>query len=221
MPLSNYGVLKGTVVGHLRDADDDHYQILLRAGSTLHRVAVNVKSKAPKSPATLLFSSKTSLPAPFTRALLALPAGFRKLPSRAGGLALDYQRSGIVNTAAMKPVPPDVPGADNDLKDLVEAAVIRALKAPGALLHALGARWGPEKTRPDQYFRFSPGSGIHDIHLNQGNAAPYSRDNGTWQDGALVFAYPGDKWRAFFFAFQSQRLPTDANGQPLPGSRTF
>ena len=26
---SPYGVLKGTVTGHLRDADDDHYQILV------------------------------------------------------------------------------------------------------------------------------------------------------------------------------------------------
>lgn len=29
MPLPSYGLLKGTPVGHLRDADDDHYQILV------------------------------------------------------------------------------------------------------------------------------------------------------------------------------------------------
>ena len=39
MPLSTYGVLKGTVIGHLRNADDDHYQILVQAGKTLHRIA--------------------------------------------------------------------------------------------------------------------------------------------------------------------------------------
>ena len=31
MPLSTYGVLKGTVLGHLRNADDDHYQLLVNA----------------------------------------------------------------------------------------------------------------------------------------------------------------------------------------------
>jgi uncharacterized protein YukJ len=63
MPLKRYGVLKGTPVGHLRDADDDHYQILIRAGSTLHRIAVNVKSAAPNAPSTLLFLTTTAVPA--------------------------------------------------------------------------------------------------------------------------------------------------------------
>ena len=40
----NYGVLKGTVTGHLRDADDDHYQILVSAGGAMFRIAVNVHS---------------------------------------------------------------------------------------------------------------------------------------------------------------------------------
>jgi uncharacterized protein YukJ len=46
MPLKKYGVLKGTALGHLRDADDDHYQILIKAGATMYRIAVNVKSAA-------------------------------------------------------------------------------------------------------------------------------------------------------------------------------
>ena len=43
MPI-NYGVLKGTVTGHLRDADDDHYQILVSAANLMYRIAVNVHS---------------------------------------------------------------------------------------------------------------------------------------------------------------------------------
>ena len=216
MPLSQYGVFKGNIVGHLRDADDDHYQLLVKAGRQLWRVAVNVRSSAPKSPSTLLFQSVTTLPAAFTQAMAALPAGWRKLPSRAGGLAQDCVRGGIVKPARMVPVPPDVPGQDNDLKDLLEAAVIQALKQPGSQVLAFGQRWGPEPTRPDQYFRFLPGNGVHDIHMNQGNSGKYQRDNGTWQDGALVLAYPGDRWRAFYFAFQSQTFRTDAKGNPLP-----
>ena len=45
MPV-NYGVLKGTVTGHLRDADDDHYQILVSAAKTMYRIAVNVESSS-------------------------------------------------------------------------------------------------------------------------------------------------------------------------------
>lgn len=37
MSLKRYGVLKGTVIGHLRDADDDHYQILVSAAGEVHR----------------------------------------------------------------------------------------------------------------------------------------------------------------------------------------
>ena len=216
MPLATYGVLKGTVVGHLRNADDDHYQILVQAGKTLHRIASNVKSSAPKAPSTVLFASTTTPPKALTGGLAALEVGYRKLASKPGGLALDYLRSGIVKTASMKPVPPDVPGADNDLKDLLETAVIKAMKEEGSLIYAFGAKWGPEKGTPDKYFKFSPGNGIHDIHMNQGNAGKYKKDNGTYQDGALVMAYPGGKWRAFFFAFQSQVFKTDDKGNPLP-----
>lgn len=216
MPLATYGVLKGTVVGHLRNADDDHYQILVQAGKTLHRIASNVKSSAPKAPSTVLFASTTTLPKALTGGLTALEVGYRKLASKPGGLALDYLRSGIVKTASMKPVPPDAPGADNDLKDLLETAVVKAMKEEGSLIYAFGAKWGPEKGLPDKYFKFSPGNGIHDIHMNQGNAGKYRQDNGTYQDGALVLAYPGGKWRAFFFAFQSQVFKTDDHGNPLP-----
>lgn len=214
MSLSTYGVLKGSVIGHLRDADDDHYQILLRAASVMHRVAVNVKSSAPNAPSTVLFQSTATLPAAFTAALQALPAGYKKLPHKSGGLAIDYLRSGFVKPKLMRPVPPDAPGANNDLKDTLESAVLKAIAQPGAAIYAFGAKWGPEKSRPDQYFRFTPGNGIHDIHMNQGNSGKYASDNGTWQDGALVIEYPGNKWRAFFFAFQTQSFRTDAQGNP-------
>ena len=69
MPLSTYGILRGTVIGHLRDADDDHYQIQVKAGTTVYRIASNVKSSAPNAPSTLLFQSTTTLPDKFTKRL--------------------------------------------------------------------------------------------------------------------------------------------------------
>jgi uncharacterized protein YukJ len=218
MPLSTYGVLKGTVIGHLRDADDDHYQIQVKAGNTVHRIASNVKSSAPKSPSTVLFASATTLPDQLVKGLRALAPGYKKLPSKAGGLAIDYLRSGVVNTRSMKPVPPDAPGVDNDLKDLLEAAVVKAMKEAGSVIYAFGAKWGPEKKTRDRYFKFLPGNGIHDIHMNQGNSGGYRKDNGIYQDGAIVIEYPESKWRAFFFAFQSQSFNTDDAGNPIGGT---
>ena len=48
--------------------------------------------------------------------------------------------------------------------------------------------------------------------MNQGNDGKYKKDNGVFQDGALIIAYPSDKWIAFFFAFQSQSFDTDDKG---------
>ncbi len=217
MPLSTYGLIKGSVIGHLRDADDDHYQLLLRgAAGAMHRVAVNVRSSAPNAPSTVLFRSTPTLPPAFTALLQAQTDGVHKLPRKAGGLAIDYLRSGFVRTGLMRPLAPDLPGANNDLKDQLETAVLKAIAQPGAKAYAFGAIWGPEKTKPDTYFRFTPGSGIHDIHMNQGNTGRFAADNGCWQDGALILEYPATKtWRAFFFAFQSQSFKTDGKGNPL------
>jgi len=217
MPLKKYGVLKGTVLGHLRDADDDHYQILIKAGLTLYRIAVNVLSAAKNAPAILLFQTATTIPANLKNGLRALAPGYKKLPSKAGALAQDYVRGGLVKTKSMTPVPPDAPGADNDLKDKLEDAIIKALSQPGSVVYAFGERWGPE-TKRDQYFRFTPGNGIHDIHMNQGNSGKWKGDNGVYQDGAIFVEYPGDKWRAFFFAFQSQTFDTDNKGNPHGGA---
>lgn len=213
-----YGVLKGTVSGHLRDADDDHYQILVHAGEDVHRVAVNVKSSAPNAPSTLLFQATSTLPDDYIAMLRAAPIGFTDLPPLPDTLAIDYVRGTLVKPKSMKIVPPDAPGVDNDLKDKVEAAVIKAVKAAGSEIYAFGAQWGPEN-KPDQYFKFKPGSGVHDIHMNQGNSGKYKKDNGVYHDGALMFAYPDGKWLAFFFAFQSQTFDTDDTGQPSRGDK--
>jgi len=209
-----YGVLKGTVTGHLRDADDDHYQVLVSAGSTMFRIAINVRSSL--NPPDLLFQNTTSLPASLTHDLTALPAGFKKLASKPGGLAQDFIRSGIVKVDKFKVVPGDVPGANNDLKDTMEDAVVAAVDQAGAVVYAFGAKWGPE-TKKDKYFKFTPGNGIHDIHMNQGNDKGHSSDDGVYHDGCLIFQYPNDKYRAFFMAFQSQTFHTDdKTGHAIP-----
>lgn len=106
-------------------------------------------------------------------------AGFTDLPPKPNTLAIDYVRADLVKTKTMKPVPPDEPGVDSDLKDKLESAVIKAMKISGANIYAFGAKWGPEK-KADSYFKFAPGSGVHDIHMNQGNDGKYKKDNGIY-----------------------------------------
>ena len=214
MPV-NYGVLKGTVTGHLRDADDDHYQILVSAAKTMYRIAVNVESSM--KPPDLRFQSLTSLPSSLTHDLTMLPPGYKKLPGKPGGIAQDFVRGGIVKIDKFKVVPGNVPGANNDLKDTMEDAVVTAMALAGSVIYAFGARFGPEKQK-DQYFKFSPGNGLHDIHMNQGNDKKHAGDDGVYQDGCLIFQYPNGKYLAFYMAFQSQSFHTDnKTGHTLPG----
>jgi len=58
---------------------------------------------------------------------------------------------------------------------------------------------------------------MHDIHMNQGNAPhEHDEDNGVFNDGGLILRYP-DHLTGLFFRFKTQFLPTDANGNRIPG----
>ncbi len=207
MPIKSYGVLKGEIIGSLPDADDDHYQILVGVDSKRWRIAVNVKSQS--APSDVLYLGRVGLPASLTEGLNALKPGFTKLKSVSGGLAQDYVRGGLVSRGAMKPLPADKPGAYNDLREMVDNAVGLSLADPNSTVFAFGQSWGPEKKK-DAYFHFTPGQGIHDIHMNQGNASRWQGDDGVWQDGCLMFHLAKqNEWRAIFLAFQSQSFNTD------------
>ena len=210
MPLHHYGVLKGQALDARREDGEDtpHYQVRLVAGTTHYRIAVNVQSKA--HPSELLFLVDDNFQHPVLARLQELSLGFTPLPRQPGGLALDFIRANLFDRLKMRPLPASTPGPDNDLSDRLEHYVQRAIRDPGALVYAFGERWGPENQRPDKIFRFTPGNGIHDIHMNQGNAPAFVRDDGVWQDGALLLHFPTPpQWVALFLAFQSQAGHTD------------
>jgi hypothetical protein len=107
-------------------------------------------------------------------------------------------------------VPATAPGPDNDLADKLDHFVERAAADPAARLYAFGQRWGPEPGVPDKVFGFSPGNGVHDIHMNQGNSQEFRHDDGVWQDGGLLLHYQAQgQWVGVFLAFQSQAWHTD------------
>jgi uncharacterized protein YukJ len=210
MPLRSYGVLTGRVVDRRREGDQDspHFQIeLVDDGGARYRAAVNVKSQ--ESPSELLYLVVEDFRHPLTDLLSGAPTGWTPLPPGPGGPNLDYIRGNVLDPAAMRPLPADAAGPDNDLPDLLDHYVERAMGDPQALVHVFGQRWGPESTS-DKIFGFAPGNGVHDVHMNQGNSAAFRRDDGVWQDGGLLFHFPGpSQWVAIFLAFQSQAWHTD------------
>ena len=136
--------------------------------------------------------------------------GFTLLPKEPGTAALDFIRGNLFNRLDMRLLPSSLPGADNDLSDRLAHYVDRAQAEPGAIIYAFGERWGPERGKPDKIFRFEPGNGVHDIHMNQGNDPSHRGEDGVWQDGGLILRFPAtDQWVAIFLAFQSQAWHTD------------
>jgi uncharacterized protein YukJ len=210
MPLKSYGVLKGSVVDARREDDSDspHYQVHVRAEDTSYRVAINVKSQM--SPSELLFLVDDRFRHPVIADLPGLPQGFTRLQGGPGSLALDFIRGNLFDRQRLRTLPHDLPGPDNDLSDRVEYYVGRAREEHDSEVYAFGEPWGPEEDQRDRVFGFVPGNGIHDIHMNQGNDPQFARDDGVWQDGALVFRFPqAGQWVAVFLAFQSQAWHTD------------
>ena len=236
MPIAHYGVLKGKAIGAKREDNQStpHYQVHILAGGVHYRIAVNVKSQA--SPSELLFLVDDKFKHPITAHLPDLSEGFTALASAPGGQALDFIRANLFNRLDMRTLPPTLPGPDNDLSDQLEHFIKRAMQEADATVYSFGQRWGPEPTTKDKIFNFLPGNGIHDIHMNQGNVAPFLGDDGVWQDGGLLVQFPStQQWVGIFLAFQSQAWHTDDKtghtisgpppdpgqppvpGQPIPG----
>ena len=210
MPLDRYGVLTARAVERRREGatDTPHFQIhAVDTDGEHHRIAVNVQSQ--QSPSELLYVLDSDLRHPVTSELNALTPGWNALVSQPGGVSLDFIRANLFDPGQMRPLPPDVAGPDNDLADLLDHYIERAIAEPAARLYAFGQRWGPEP-QPDKVFGFGPGGGVHDIHMNQGNTGRFQRDDGVWQDGALLIHFPAEpRWVGIFLAFQSQAWHTD------------
>ena len=209
MPLARYGVLKGKAIEvRVGGGSSPHYQVRLVDDTTDYRIAINVKSSM--APSELEYLTADRYQHPLTAVVEALPRGFTTLaPGPAGG-ALDYIRGNLFDRAMMRPLPFNLPGPDNDLNDKIDRVMQRAVADEESLVYAFGQRWGPEPSTKDKYFGFLPGNGIHDIHMNQGNAARFRDDDGVWQDGGLLVQFPGQgEWIGIFLKFQSQTWHTD------------
>ncbi len=215
MPVKNYGVLKGKPVKSQQGSNNSpHYQVLIQdAHDVFYRIAINIKSS--DYPSEVLYLVTEEVEKDETEKLLPLKSGFTALDNSAEHLGLDYVRGHFFDPEKMQPLPAEQSGPDNDLNEKIQTYIKRAIDEH-AVIYAFGASWGPEEGHKDRYFGFTPGNGIHDIHMNQGNAGPWKQDNGIWQDGGLLIHFKNQKkWVGMFLAFQSQSWCTDEEGNAL------
>ena len=176
--------------------------------TTDYRIAINVMSQL--APSEVEYVILERFEHPITALADRFPLGFTPLPSKPNSGALDFIRGNLFNRSLMRPLPANLPGFDNDLNDKIDRIMQRAVSDEHAVVCAFGQRWGPEPGVKDKYFGFLPGNGIHDIHMNQGNAGQFVKDDGVYQDGGLLIHFPDqNEWIAAFMKFQSQAWHTD------------
>jgi uncharacterized protein YukJ len=216
MPLPHYSVLKGDPVSgqvqYNKAGKNPHYHIKLKAGSKTFEIAINIQSDDGSE---VLYTVDHAFVPPDPAGLGALPMGVTPLPSKPGGLALDFVReqvdgTAMVERAAMTLLPTAYPAGNrhNALHNEVVDLLNRAVADPSGVIYAFG----------DTFADQGAVSGIHDIHMNQGNPKKggHQGDNGIWQDGATFVNLPATKtWLAVFIAFQSESWNTDSHGNPV------
>ncbi len=208
MPIHSYGVLYGRIIERrLCLGPNQHFQIRLRDTQQDYRVAVNVKSD--HKPSELLYIVIDDFQHALTDELAKLTPGFTRVVWPGQSFALDYIRENLFHPLHMQALPHDIPGPDNDLNELLDRHVRKAMLSGDARLYAFGEYFGPGR-EADRYFGFRPERGIHNVHMNQGNHRRWQQDDGVRQDGGLIFYYPGQKrYTAIFLAFQSQSFHTN------------
>lgn len=216
MPLPNYGVVCGTFNRFEKESEDDfgkwfHGFIYVNTPDGVYECAVDVNSPTGQFEYMMLAGLDPTM---FTN-ISGLADGYHELARTPASGAIDYVRSPFVNQAkgclalilsfwnsifgTSKKVWTINAGDDalDKLRDMI---------ATSTRLYVFGA--------PYTY----GGAGVHDIHLNQGDprGSQWYAANGTWQDGCVIAAKPGEeKLFGYFGKFVTQSLNTDNNGNPV------
>ncbi len=217
MPIDNYGVwvakpVRVSAERAEQDPDTPHIHLFYDDGSggnynNARRASINVKSASELS--ELVFWLVQNFQHPIMDELRGLDMGFQRIPSRAGGVALDYIRGNLIDLSQGRVLPHDRPGSRDDIIDFVMPELQAAINRNGTV-YLFGEPYDDRQ-------------GIHDIHMNQGSQGRFKKYNGVWQDGGVIIHFPDeDRFAAIFLAFASQAIHTDEEeGHSLPGSQNL
>ena len=220
-----YGVLRGTLDWWKREdpppgsSKSPHLQVRLIDGQGKPwRIPVNVRSGDPAKSLVIFHRADPLLSHPILENLTALASGLTDLnhTPRSATSALDYSRAPLFDWPTGVALPPTGPEDDDDLQDVVSRH-LDDLKASGGELFAFGSHFHDPAPKPGIDTEFGTKDGMHDIHMNQGNAPhEHDEDNGVFNDGGLILRFP-DQVTGLFFRFKTQFLPTDEQGDRIPG----
>ncbi len=219
-----FGVLRGKVDLFKREDDlnTPHLQIKVIDGNNEKwRIAVNVLSS---DQSFLIFHRAEPLQGhPLLSGILKVKSGFTLIPepSRSASTSLDYFRAPLFDWPTGIAIPSTGPAANDDLQDAL-TAYLKSLKEKEGEIFAFGAKFPAPGSPFKEYLidrQFGTKQGIHNIHMNQGNpAGQYAKDNGVFHDGGLILKFP-NRFVGVFLRFKTQWLPTNDNGNRLPGSK--
>jgi uncharacterized protein YukJ len=233
MSIPQYSTLKGSLilgVPFYRNRGykgAPHYNLIIEASGARYRVAVNTMSQ-DNSEIAFLFDNYFQHPV--VDQLRALSDGAHSNAAR-----LDYWRDKkLVDIRRFTHLPYDAKGGKNDLNDLFAdmlTTVVNPASRTTAYISGSGYADDPRDAYPpvskvtvyatgSAFAMGTPSQGIHDIHMNQGNLGSFKKDNGIHTDGGIIVEV-NHSVRAFFSAFQTQRLPTDNCGNPVKNSKSI
>lgn len=175
------------------------------SSSGSYEAAINVRSTDDVDQGALVAWIIPNFSHPITQQLTSLQNGFHAAQPGNDSLRLDFIRTTprlfqwsageIVNDQNSA----TGGGSANILADL--DPILQNAISNGSTMYVFGTSYG---------------TGIDDIHMNQGNEGHYA--NSIWSDGGLLIK-SGDSWQAVFLAFASQEVPTDDSGAPTSGAQ--
>jgi hypothetical protein len=232
MPLDHgYGVAIGTFASFTREDPSDfghwyHGRLRIDTPAGQYEAALDVDTP---SGVGVSYRLVTDLTTARMSGIVAMPAGFHALTSTPLSGALDYVRSPILRDGWVVQRLRWWIGAPTPLDALL------------ATLHRL-FRWGRLHWRSFPWVTsdgdnaldllepllqnavriyifgepYTTGLGVHNVHYNQGDPpGPHQRENGIWQDGAVLTQAADGSLAIWQVKFNTQSLHTDDNGLPV------
>lgn len=169
-----------------------HYHILVKTDNKPFDIAVNIASEDPNTAdVRVLYAIKSNITPPQVDKLLSLSDGMFNLPYEEIK-GIDYVSDGLVTRNEMKPLPlfnlqePIEQQGQPEIKQLIEEVIAEE----DAVVYAFGHRYDQQSSQ-NAAWGFQPDDGIHNIHMNQGNArGNHDNENGRGEDGALFLYFP-------------------------------
>ncbi|KAL3478168.1 hypothetical protein BJX99DRAFT_224726 [Aspergillus californicus] len=223
MPLENYGVWKahpvhytletpqGAQFPHLflyfhdQEFGEPEFDLIRSKEKDipgLCRAIIDIKCGDPHDSRLAYWVNRQFDQNPIAEQLAGLQFGFSPL---AKGPALDYIRDSLFNSTSGRLLPHDIPDHFSDIVDVIGPNISRAVDEQ-ADLYVFGSRFPDEDV-------------IRNVHMNQGNIRKYRCEDGSFQDGAVVFHFrQSDQWLGVFIAFASQAVHTNhESGHAISG----